>query len=200
MAHYAGHFDFSRPLIRVLPGLFSADECDRLIARVRDGEWLAATVNGRNGREIASNIRDNSTAILRDDSLGQLLFERVQSSVPETMQADDFASGQRVTMRVVGVYSPLRVYRYEEGQKFGLHHDQSYEGPDNSHSLLTLMVYLNDDFEGGETDFPEEKQRVVPVRGSVLWFQHMLLHAGRAVTKGTKYVLRSEVLYRSVSE
>jgi predicted 2-oxoglutarate/Fe(II)-dependent dioxygenase YbiX len=66
---------------------------------------------------------------------------------------------------------------------------------DTARSLLTLLVYLDDDFDGGETDFPEEKQTIRPRAGDALWFQHALLHAGNAVTRGTKHVLRSDVLY-----
>ena len=58
------------------------------------------------------------------------------------------------------------------------------------------MVYLNEDFDGGETDFPEQGRRVIPKTGSALWFQHMLLHSGERVARGCKYVLRSDVLYR----
>lgn len=89
----------------------------------------------------------------------------------------------------------MRVYRYEVGQHFGLHQDQGYAGPGGSRSLLTSMVYLNEDFDGGETDFPEQQRVVVPRTGKALWFQHMLLHAGRRVVRGSKYVLRSDVLY-----
>jgi len=39
---------------------------------------------------------------------------------------------------------------------------------------------------------------IVPATGTALLFQHMLLHAGKRVTSGTKLVLRSDVLYRPV--
>ena len=58
------------------------------------------------------------------------------------------------------------------------------------------MVYLNDDFEGGETEFPEQGEIIVPEVGTALLFQHMLLHAGKRVRSGVKMVLRSDVLYR----
>jgi hypothetical protein len=55
---------------------------------------------------------------------------------------------------------------------------------------------LNEGFSGGETDFPEQSRTIVPKTGESLLFQHKLLHAGKPVTDGTKYVLRSDVLYR----
>ena len=62
-------------------------------------------------------------------------------------------------------------------------------------SLVTLAFYLNDDFEGGETDFPELGKRIAPRRGRALLFQHRILHEAMAVRAGAKLVLRTDVLY-----
>lgn len=195
MALYAGHFDFTQPLINTVEALFSPSECAAIIASVPDSEWLAATINGQQGRVVERTIRDSSTAVLRDERLAETLYERVRARVPQRMIVEVFSTGTRVAMAPVGVFLPLRVYRYEVGQRFGLHHDQPYLREDGARSLLTLLVYLNDDFGGGETDFPEQRQRITPRTGDALWFQHMLLHAGLAVRDGAKYVLRSDVLY-----
>ena len=74
-------------------------------------------------------------------------------------------------------------------------------------SKLTFLIYLNDDFGGGGTSFyaPSTVDGVLdcravrPVAGSALVFPHgatsAALHEGSGVTHGTKYVIRSEVLY-----
>jgi len=51
-----------------------------------------------------------------------------------------------------------------------------------------------EEFEGGETNFAGGIS-VKPETGMVLVFQHQLLHEGAAVTKGRKYVLRSDVMF-----
>ena len=58
------------------------------------------------------------------------------------------------------------------------------------------MIYLNDDFAGGETNFGETC--IKPETGMALVFEHDLLHEGCAVMKGRKYVLRSDVMYGRV--
>lgn len=76
-------------------------------------------------------------------------------------------------------------------------------------SILTWVLYLNDDFEGGGTRFMlpdgmlgQHKVREIPAtRGSVLCFFHgdhplSPLHEGGLVTSGTKYIIRSDVLYK----
>ena len=66
-------------------------------------------------------------------------------------------------------------------------------------SLVTLVFYLNDAFDGGETDFPELDRKVTPRRGRALLFQHRILHEASAVTRGEKLVLRTDILYRARS-
>lgn len=190
---YAGHFDFAVPLISRIPGLWSAEECEAVLASAAGGEWLAATINSAAGRVVDERVRNNDLALVRDPALADQLLERARPHLPATMTAE--WNGPRAKVSLVGLFSPLRIYRYHPGQRFGLHQDQSYRRDDGARSLLTFMVYLDEGCEGGETDFPEQGERIVPVRGDGLWFQHMVLHAGCPVTRGVKHVLRTDVLY-----
>jgi prolyl 4-hydroxylase len=192
---YVGHFDFKVPLLARIPGLWTAEECDAVLATVKDAEWLPATINAAAGRVVDERVRNNDLALIRDPGLADRLLVQIRSHVPATMNAE--WDGRRLNVSLAALFSPLRVYRYHPGQHFGLHQDQSYRRDDGARSLLTLMVYLDDDFDGGETDFPEQGERIAPARGDGLWFQHMLLHAGRPVTRGVKHVLRTDVLYQA---
>jgi prolyl 4-hydroxylase len=196
MGMYAGHFDWSKPLLWTVPDMLSKPECEAIIAQTQGSEWLAATVNSFGGRVVNANLRDNDTAIIKDDAaLLAQVYERLLPHIPAQMSRED--DGKRVELSVCGLFSPMRVYRYGVGQRFGLHQDQSYaRAEDKARSFLTLILYLNDDYTGGETDFPEQQQRIVPKQGTALLFQHMLLHAGLAISAGTKYLLRSDVMYR----
>ncbi len=190
---YAGHFDFTIPLLGEVPALYTPAECAAIVGAVATGEWLPATVNRAAGREVDPAVRDTLTAIGREPALARELWKRIAPHVPARVTSA--WDGPRRGVTAVGLYEPLRVYRYEVGHHFGLHSDQSYARGD-AHSLLTLLVYLDDDFDGGETEFPEQATTIVPRTGSALWFQHALLHAGTRVTRGTKHVLRTDVLYR----
>lgn len=190
---YAGHFDFAIPMIGRVPALYSHAECAAILAGVRDAEWLAGTVNRASGREVDTRVRDNLIAIVRDPDVGATLWARIARHLPATMSTA--WDGPRRTVTAHGLFEPLRVYRYDVGHHFGLHSDQSYTRGD-ARSLLTLLVYLDEDFDGGETEFPDEHQTIAPRTGDALWFQHAVLHAGKQVTRGTKHVLRTDVLYR----
>ncbi len=183
---FIGHFDLTHPLLWSIPELLSAQECASIIAGSEKSDWLAATVNSAEGRVVRKEVRNNTLAILPDAALAQTLFTRSRPKIPVVLMG----------RQLYGLREPLRIYRYEQGQRFGLHGDQSYDGPDNTSSLLTFMVYLNEDFEGGDTDFPEQGERIKPRTGAGLVFQHMVLHEGCEVTRGIKFVIRSDVLYR----
>jgi hypothetical protein len=192
---YAGHLDFTKPLVWEVEGFATAGECAAIVDRYEDGPWLDATVNSAEGRIVATSIRDNTLALVRDEALATDFAKRLSAHVPATMCVEHPKHG-RVAWAFEGLYAPLRIYRYAAGQHFGIHHDQSYVRDDACRSLLTFMVYLNDDFEGGATSFPEPELNITPRTGNALLFQHAILHAGERVVRGTKQVLRSDVLYR----
>ena len=127
MGLYVGHFDFTARLLWTVPSLFTAEECARILEGAKDAAWLSATVNAEAGRVVDTRIRSSTTAVLREPALADDLFRRVKPHVPERMSTELGARG-RVTMEVTGIFLPLRIYRYEVGQHFGLHQDQSYAG------------------------------------------------------------------------
>lgn len=51
----------------------------------------------------------------------------------------------------------MPMYRYEKGQHFTMHRDQTFMLPNaKERTLFSFMIYLNDDFEGGHTTFFKE--------------------------------------------
>ena len=64
---------------------------------------------------------------------------------------------------------------------------------------LTFLIYLNDDFTGGETDFPAIRKKVKPAQGRAVLFRNLLpgtnesdpsaLHAGLPVKSGVKWAI-----------
>ena len=90
---------------------------------------------------------------------------------------------------------------YVEGDSFGLHTDTGlfYDAVAREKSRWTLLVYLNDDFEGGETVFYNgetgvEERRVRPVAGRALIFDIDLWHSGMPVVAGQKCWIGCEVI------
>jgi hypothetical protein len=169
--------------------LFTADECDRYIALAEQLGFGDAPVTTPGGPVRITSIRNNDRVMLDDPRHAAVLWERIAPYVSKMHYA-----GSRPT----GVNERLRFYRYDPGQAFRWHRDGSYQDPAGRRSFVTYMVYLNDDFEGGQTKFREPHPlEVKPVKGMALLFSHPLSHEGAAVKTGRKYVLRTDVMYEN---
>lgn len=162
----------------------SADECDALIKLTESAGYGDAPINtpGR-APTVVKSIRNNDRVILDDTERAESLWQRAKPFCPE------FYKGHSA----VGLNERFRFYRYERGQFFNWHADGAYRRDNGETSRLTFMVYLNDDFVGGETLF--EDLTVNPEKGMALIFAHGYLHEGGEVSSGRKYVLRTDVMY-----
>jgi len=119
---------------------------------------------------------------------------------------EEFSLSQDDDTKAVSISDHFRFYRYDQGQRFTRHYDgyeygsMVYTSDQNKpQARLTLLVYLNSEFEGGKTTFFSSKGKeilaVTPETGMALIYTQKLLHEGSTVTKGRKYVLRSDILF-----
>ena len=93
-----------------------------------------------------------------------------------------------------GLNEQFRFYRYGIGEYFKPHLDGAdYRSPRERFGW-TVLIYVNEDIEGGETKLFRHKVQIAPKAGSLLAFVHRQLHAENEVNSGTKYVLRSDVM------
>jgi predicted 2-oxoglutarate/Fe(II)-dependent dioxygenase YbiX len=184
---YAGHLDLQQPLVWTVDDALSDADCAAYAVRMRDAlDAEVAPVIGKHGVEVDLEVRSNTRVMWDDPDEAAALLARVEAAVPVVLAGH----------RLYGANPRLRLYRYAPGQRHGAHWDTVVELADGVRSMLTLVFYLNDDFSGGETDFPELRRRIAPRRGRALLFQHRVLHEACAVTAGEKLVLRTDVLYR----
>ena len=171
----------------MIDDVLSPTECAATIAKIEELGPEAAPITTSAGFVMRPDVRNNDRVIFDSEMLAADLFERIAPFIPARI----------ANMTPVGANERFRCYRYKPGQQFKPHFDGSFRRNEREESLLTLMVYLNDAFEGGKTAFLDFDVSAIPRAGSVLLFQHRLLHEGCQVVSGTKYVLRSDVMFRS---
>lgn len=188
----------------VLENVFSEQECQELIDLSESKGYEPALVNVGYGQQVRMpDYRNNDRVIMDDEALADRFYQRIKAYIPQRKDHRD----------ALGLNERLRFLRYDPGQKFEPHHDgmymrspkdvqgrPGYEGRVGERSLITIQIYLNEGFEGGETRFINTKTRevsdCVPKTGLVLVFQQKgLLHEGCALVKGRKYTIRTEVMY-----
>jgi WD40 repeat protein len=141
-----------------------------------------------------SSYRDNDRQLLDDPGLAQTLLKALRHLLPQTLDGEV----------LVGLNPRFRICRYRPGQQFTLHQDGAWHPDSQTRSRLTLMLYLNDadNFSGGMTRFYEQPGgdpwvEVRPRTGRLMLFDHLLWHDGQRIEEGTKYILRTDVLYES---
>lgn len=179
--------DLEQPFIFELSDILSVDECNQWIARIRDAGPEPATINTTSGTAIVDNIRNNQRVIFDNQTWAKMLFEPIKNDVPEEING----------MSLCGINERLRCYEYLPGQRFAPHSDGAFIRNSREQSFYTYIIYLNEDFEGGETTFCIEPEVVIkPETGCGLFFQHPIIHEGVEVTEGMKYVLRTDLMYR----
>jgi predicted 2-oxoglutarate/Fe(II)-dependent dioxygenase YbiX len=186
------------PFVALVYDVLDERECTELIARIETAGMEAATITlGANHFELRPNTRNNDRAIFDDVPLATLLFERMRDAFPATWEVEAMIDGRGrvVDADAVAMNERFRAYRYVTGQRFAPHFDGCYRRNDRECSEITVLVYLNEGCDGGETVLLDYGVRVVPKRGMALLFQHTMYHEGRPVLSGVKYVLRTDVMY-----
>jgi prolyl 4-hydroxylase len=164
---------------------FTRQECLDTIVKSEGVGYELAKVNTASGTRVRTDIRNNSRAFYKSEDLAQELWEKLGPHVP----------AQFGNSMAIGLNELFRFYRYQRGHQFKGHFDESYVRNEREASYFTFMVYLNDNFQGGDTAF--RGLRIRPRQGMALIFLHSLYHEGSEVTQGVKYVLRSDVMYRT---
>ena len=188
------------------PRIFTAESflprpaCEWLIQQA--GRRLhRALVRKDSGTSEVGEVRTNSVAgssMLEPDLVMQLARLRIAATIEQS----------------VNQLEPTNVLRYEVGQQYGAHYDiirpdeaQNFEADLRAHGQrrVTVLVYLNEGYEGGETEFPRLKQRFKGKPGDALIFWNLSaanelerdsLHAGLPVTRGEKWLLSQWVRER----
>lgn len=173
--------------IFVIHNFLSPAECEQYIAASEGIGYIDAPITTAGGFIMRKDIRDNERVIHDDPVMAAELWERAKPVMPAKLKR----------WNAVGLNERFRYYRYDVGQKFARHYDGCYERSNGERSFLTFMVYLNGGCEGGDTVFHHCRPslRICPELGKALVFIHDILHEGAPVTKGRKYVLRTDVMY-----
>jgi hypothetical protein len=200
----------SVPRLGMAQNVLSVAECKAIIAAGEHANFLPDSPLRENGD---TSILAHNFYWIIDTAFHDILWSRVSPFLPKSL-------GGRIAR---GINRRFRVYRYVPGAEYRCHIDGAWPPsgirPDDTYvyddspeekkqsSLFTFLVYLNDEFEGGETTFflPAAKEGVLnaypvrPVMGSAAVFPHgeisALLHEGTGVTKGAKYIIRTDVEY-----
>jgi hypothetical protein len=181
------------PRIGTIDGFASPEQCAWLIERARP-RLKRARVYGK----VDAKGREKSERTNREAAFNLVEFDLVLLMLRARIGAATSLPPQAM--------EPVTVLNYAPGQEFLRHFDFLDPSADglaqeiarNGQRIATFLLYLNDDFEGGETDFPLLGLRHRGRAGDALFFANVgkdrqphrkTLHAGLPPTKGEKWLL-----------
>jgi predicted 2-oxoglutarate/Fe(II)-dependent dioxygenase YbiX len=164
----------------------SREECDALIQKSETIGYEEAMVDVGGGEQrMIKGVRNNERVLYKDETYAAFIWERLK----------DFAPQGKSDRTACGLNELFRFYKYSAGQRFKMHKDGSFIRNPSEASQYTFMIYLNEDYTGGETIFASG-EIIRPAAGTALIFHHPLRHEGSLLTAGVKYVLRTDIMYR----
>jgi len=189
------------PLVRSYPKFASRAMCRWLIENAR-GRLSRALVYEAISREVmAKPTRTNTAAV----------FNMVATDFVFVLAQLRMSACLGVPLRQ---FEALTVLHYDEGEEITDHYDfvdphlpsYSQEIAEQGDRVVTFLVYLNDDYQGGETAFPRLDISHKGSRGEGIFFVNSdhgradtrTLHAGRTPVGGEKWIVSQFVRDRAV--
>ncbi|KAI1384826.1 uncharacterized protein F4822DRAFT_433365 [Hypoxylon trugodes] len=215
---YAGYFAM------VIDNVLTRKECDDLLGLISPSNnvaWPSATVTAYNGSQILDlKSRFCDRIFYTSQVLADHILERILPLLPPgivTLKDAPDITGQnpvirKETWRICRLRDELRFLKYGPGHYFKPHCDGQFEDKDGAKSFLTVHLYLNGGSDGDGTveggamrfavDFEDPqagKLNINPKAGSLVVFQQRdMYHEGVEVTKGTKYTMRTDIMYKKI--
>lgn len=169
------------PLIVILGNVLSDEECDELINLSKDNMQRSKIGSSHEVNEMRTSsgmfFQGNESDII------QKVEKRLSSIMNIPIEHGD----------------GLHILKYTPGQEYKAHFD--FFAPTSpaakNNRISTLVLYLNDVEQGGETFFPKLNFSVSPQKGMAVYFEYfyndktineLTLHGGAPVIRGEKWI------------
>lgn len=188
------------PRIILFHRFLSNEECEFLKALSRPRLEISTVVDAKTGKGVKSQVRTSSGMFLSSKERKHPIVQAIENRIAAFSQIP-VENGEFI-----------QVLRYEVNQQYKPHHDyffDSYNLKRGGQRVATILMYLSDNVEGGETHFPLAGDGacscggkrvnglcVKPNKGDAVLFWSMgldgesdmkSLHAGCPVLKGEKW-------------
>jgi hypothetical protein len=180
--------------IEVYENVFNDEFCDSLISKFDELEEAGL-----------SHRRDYTTLNVKNDSALYVgynlehLYKHAEKFYKHFWSDDCFGKYEKECIPVDGrdlsIFN-LKVQKTKPSEGYHVWHCEN-SSRDTSHRVAAFTVYLNDDFEAGETEFLYQQRRLKPKKGSVSIFPaaYTHLHRGNPPIGGTKYIITGWLEY-----
>ncbi|CAF4223160.1 unnamed protein product [Rotaria sp. Silwood2] len=202
--------------------LLSNQECDEILANISQEKFE----NMLDKYDVQK--RNNLRLVVIDDRFARTLWRRLKFSNKITKLVSNkkpLGFNVQGDWEISGVNKAMRLNKYHQDEHFGPHKDAQYAPNGDERSLLSLVIYLNDNYDKGETKFYFPKQNkkpntkgltieeeiqaygglengyecvtIKPKKGYAILFTHNLLHEAIAPQMGNSLNVTERVVLRT---
>jgi predicted 2-oxoglutarate/Fe(II)-dependent dioxygenase YbiX len=147
--------------------------------------WLRATTKG----QTTSFKRTNLTIPLSTETLNtnNPLLQKIHNAYHSLLLETSIGYAQQFGIEEEIFFEGFNVLKYSGGQEYKAH----YDGGPSTKRYMSPILYLNDDYEGGEIEFVNFGLKIKPKANTLMIFpaNYAYTHIAHPVTKGTKYAI-----------
>jgi hypothetical protein len=176
------------PKIRFVKGFLSPEECDQIVDGARATLTPAVVFQSEFGRVGYSDVVNHrQTSLVMPEHIHRLIA--AVTGLP---------AGAIDQIGVINSYRPGEIFAAHNDALTGNAPGVLEELQRAGQRLVSFLIYLNDDYEGGETAFPNLKMHFKGRKGDALYWSNvdakgephpLAFHAGLAPTCGEKWTL-----------
>jgi hypothetical protein len=155
------------------------------------------TVFDSNGKSrIYTSVRSSLGATMNEEHIAtKLLHQKINESllsykekvisINDMFQYYPVPAGYNTTC----CRESIQVLEYNSNQEYKFHHDTSNDPNSKEyHRIISIVLYLNDNFDGGGTEFPHQTYKPSPGYGLFFPSNWCFPHSGQKVLSGKKRV------------
>ncbi len=192
-----------------LPNFLTHDECDALRSAAL-AQGMEDSKVGETDATLDTNIRMSTQTWFKHDAneIAKAITVKTMKLV-KSLEAQgcfkDMSVQADEPVSIAKHFEDIQVVRYDSMGKYDPHYDGDECGEDkgttcaHNQRTATILMYLNDDFVGGETRFPHfEDLKIRPEKGKAVFFWvsdpatgyvfEKSLHGGDPVQQGEKWI------------
>jgi predicted 2-oxoglutarate/Fe(II)-dependent dioxygenase YbiX len=162
--------------------------------------WQAASVGIKNFGRVAKDIRSNKNLGLSDEAFAKDSpeLQHVHNTFYQLLLGATTFYTQKYNISEPLFHESYQALKYQTGEEYKAH----YDGNSISGRFLSAITYLNDDYNGGELEFPNFGVKIKPREGDLFLFpsNYAYAHIAHPVTSGTKYAIVTWIHDRPVEQ
>lgn len=190
---------------------------------IKNKQFIPVGIDGYKENYVENNTIGSYRLSFYSEQLAQDIFHRIKSCLNSIYKFDNKStdSGNSFFWRPIGINPLFRMIKYEKNGYLIPHYDFPYSFDKNKRTLLTLVIYLNDSNDGGETRFLTDKNSnidlkerclddqlnwsgdiigtVKPKKGKILVFPHRMLHDSNIyIGNENKTIIRTDIVFERI--